>query len=428
MRVYHLYDLYKLSTNQWKTPEYLRKIQTIKLRRLIRHAYEKVPYYRELFYSLKIKPYDIRKLEDLQKLPLTTKKQLHELSLKEKTARGIDVKRCRSLSTSGTTGIPLKMFFTPQDSTLMNLTWARAFLACGMKPWYKMVAFIGQQKVKPKKSWYEHFGLWRRKEISTWDKSEYWITEIQKQNPQILVGYVMTFKLLEEAIQKHQIKDINPKTIFHSSSILDSFSRKHLEKVFHTSIKDFYGSEEAGNIAWECEKCGGYHINSDTLIVEVLDNNKQVNPGEQGEVVITNLHSYAMPFIRYQQKDIVTSSEKKVRCGRGFPLLEQIKGRTDDFIVLENGRRIPSHPLYHCIVHIPGIKRWRMIQEKINKLKVEIEPGAGYGIHTQKTIENNLKKLIRDKMEIEICKVDSILINPSSKFRSVLSYVSKDVL
>ncbi len=426
MRIYHLYDLYKLYMNQWKTPEQLREIQTIKLKKLIRHAYEKVPYYRELFDSLKIKPKDIRKFEDLQILPLTSKKQLHELSLREKTARDIDVKRCKSLYTSGTTGIPLKMFFTYQDSTLMNLTWARAFLACGMKPWYKMVAFIGQQKVKAKKSWYEHFALWRRKEISTWDKPELWITEIQKQNPQILVGYIMTFKLLEEAIQKYQVKNINPKAIFHSSAILDSYSRKHLEEVFQAPIKDFYGSDEAGCIAWECEKCGGYHINSDTLIIEVLDNDKQVNPGEQGEVVITNLHSYAMPFIRYQQKDIVTLAEKKVTCGRGFPLLEQIKGRADDFIVLEDGRRIPSHPLYHCIVHVPGIKRWRIIQEKVTKIKVEIEPGADFGTHTQKTIENNLKKLVMDKIEIEICKVDSIPIDPSSKYRSVLSYVSKD--
>jgi len=420
--------LYKILKNQWETPEQLKKIQTIKLKKLIRHAYEKVPYYRKLFDSLKIKPEDIKEIEDLKLLPLTSKEQLQEASLKEKIAEDIDVRTCKYLSTSGTTGVPLKMFFTYRDSTLMNFSWARAYLASGMKPWYKMIAFVGQKRVKEKKSWYEHIGLWQRKEISLWDKPDYWVKEIQDWKPEVLTGNVMILKLLEDFVHQNQIRDISPEIIFHSSTLLDDFSRQSFRSTFLSKIEDIYGSDEAGCIAWECDKCKGYHICSDMVIVEVLKDKKSVSPGEQGEVVITNLHSYAMPFIRYKQEDVVSLSKEKAVCGRGFPLLEDIKGRTDDFVILKNGQRIPPQPFYHCIIHVPGVKRWRIIQENVNKLKVEIEHEIDFNRNARQRIENNIKKLVKNKIDIEISCVDSIPINPSSKFRSVSSKIKRSFL
>ena len=426
MKLHNLFDLYKLQKNQWKSPHSIKKIQEKKLKKLIYHAYQNVLYYQKLFDSLKIKPKDIRKIEDLQILPIISKKQLQDLPLKEKIAKNIDPKQCKSLATSGTTGIPLKMFFTLQDSTLMNLSWARVFFSCGMKPWYKMIAFIGQQNVSKRKSWYEHFGLWRRKETSTWNKPEDWIEEIREWKPEVLIGYVMTLKLLGEAIQKYQMKNITPKIIFHSSALLDDFSRQFLKSVFKSKIIDIYGSDEGGCIAWECGKCSGYHICSDMVIVEILKNGKPVSPGEEGEVVITNLHSYAMPFIRYKQEDIVTLSNEKPICGRGFPLLEHIEGRTDDFIVLRNGWKISPHPFYHCMDPVPSVRRWRIIQENINKLKVEIEPIKNFNSDTQQIIDNNLKKLVGNKIEIKIFLVDSIPIDSSSKFRVVSSKIGRN--
>jgi len=424
MYPYQIFDLYKLLRTPRTPPEAIRKIQEKKLKKLVVHAYQNVPYYRELFDSIKIKPQDIRKLEDLQMLPFTSKKQIQALSLEEKTAKNINLKHCKSFITSGSTGSPLRIFHTFQYETLKNFICARAFLTSGMKPWYKMAAFSGERSVNEKRPWHEYLMLWRRKEISNWDKPETWIDKLREWKPQVLTGEIITLKLLGEAVQKYQIRDISPKIIFTASIIMDDFSRQYLQSVFCAKIVDIYGSVEGGFIAWECEKCSGYHICSDVVIVEMLKNGKPVSPGQKGEVVITNLHSYAMPFIRYRQEDIVTLSNKKPVCGRNFPLLEHIEGRTDDFVVLRNGRKISPHPLYHCIDPVQGVKRWRMVQENINTLKVDIEPAENFTHESQQRIESNLKKLVGDEIVIEISLVDSLHVDLSSKFRAVSSKIS----
>ena len=421
MKVHHLYDFYSLQMNQWKTPQAIRRIQEKKLKRLINHAYQRVPYYKELFDSQKIDPRDIRNTDDLQSLPVTSKKILSDLKLNEKIAKGINLRRCKSTSTSGTIGIPLKIYSTRCDSTLMNLSWARAYLNSGMKPWYKTMAFIGHQNVKEKKSWYEYLGIWRRKEISAWNDPEFWIKEIKKWKPHVMLGYVMTLKLLAEAVQKYQIKDVSPKIIFHSSALLDDFSRQFLKSVFRTKIIDVYGSDEGGCIAWECKDCSGYHICADMLIVEVLKNGAPASSGEAGEVVLTNLHSYAMPFIRYRQEDVAALSIKQPVCGRNLPLLENIQGRTDDFIILKNGQKISPHPFYHCIDPVIGVRRWKIYQERIDKITVELETGKEFDNNNYQIVKNNLEKLVKGELEIEIIKVDSIPIDPSLKFRAVSS-------
>lgn len=420
---HRIFNLYQLLRVQWDTPPKIKEIQENKLKRLIDHAYQKVPYYRELFDSLKLKPQDIKGIEDLQFIPITTKKQLQELPLSEILAENVDPKQCKSFSTSGTTGVPLTTYFTFEDSSLKSQSWARAFLANGMQPWFKIIAFIGQESPRTKRSWYEYLGIWRKKEISTWDTPEAWIENIRRWNPQVFMGYVMTLRILGESVQTSQAQDIRPKLIFHSSAVLDESSRQYLESVFHCKVIDIYGSDEAGCIAWECMKCSAYHLCSDMVIVEVLKNGKPVSPGEEGEVVITNLHSDAMPFIRYKQEDVATLSLKRSVCGRGLPLLDHVCGRTDDFITLRNGRKLSPHPFYHSIDPLPGLRRWRIVQENVNKLVVEVEPKTGFSYDTKEILQKNLRRLVGNEIEIDVILTEFIKIDPSSKFRAVSSKI-----
>ena len=427
MNLFSLFYLYRLQKNQWKSLPQINKIRDLKLQRLIQHAYHNVPYYKNLFDHNKIKPEDIQTAEDLIKIPVTSRKTLQELPLSEKTAAGTDIKKYRASATSGTTGIPLKIYTTSSDSTMMSLSWARAFLSSGMRPWDKMLAFIGQKRVSSKKPWYQHFGLWPRKEISNWNPPEVWIEEIRKWQPKVLIGYEMTLRILAETIQQNQIKDIRPKKIFHSSGILNPSSRDYLESTFKCKVTDIYGSDEAGCIAWKCPDCSSYHIYADMVILEIIQKGKTIPSGESGEMTITNLHSYAMPFIRYQQGDMGILSLKNPVCGRGFPLLEKIEGRTDDFIILSSGLRISPHPFYHCMDPVQGIRRWRITQDNINKLTVEIEPGKMFSQQTILNIQKNLKELVADKIEIRIIKVESITIASGIKFRAVNSKVRRDI-
>jgi phenylacetate-CoA ligase len=427
MKFQNLYDLYRIRAAQWKSPEEIRCIQERKLTALISHAYRRVPYYRGMFDALRIKPEDIRSSGDLKALPVTTKKRLNELPFEEKVAGGTDLSSCRASSTSGTTGIPLTAYFSAGDMTLINLSWARAFLSCGVKPWHKTAAFIGQPQVNRNRSWYERFGMWRRYEISTWTAPEDWVESLRRIRPQVLTGYVMTLKLLAEELRERH-PDLRrpgflPRIVLHSSAILDGASRRQFESAFGASVFDLYGADEAGCMAWECPACGAYHINADMVIVEFLKDGRPIQAGEEGEIVVTSLHSSVMPFIRYSLGDIGALSLRTIRCGRGLPLMERIQGRIDDFIILQTGERISPHPFYHCLDPVPGIRRWQIIQHEPRKITVTLEAGRGFSEDTVRLVKANLEGLLKGRMDIEIRTVDSISVLPSVKFRAVRSEI-----
>lgn len=421
MRLQDLPFLLQLLRNQWKKPQELKKLQDGKLRRLVRHAYDEVPYYRRLFDSAGVKPEDIMGSEDLPRLPVTSREDLMSLPQGEILARGLDPRRCRQAMTSGSTGIPLTILHHRQDLTKMNLAWGRAYFVHGVKLWHRMATFTGQQNVPKSKSWYEYLGLMQRKVLSTWDDPRRWIAELGAWQPQALSGYVMTLKLLALAMQAQKVTDIRPNVVFQTSGLLDKASRRFLRSVFKVKIVDIYGSHEGGCIAWECETCSGYHVNSDMVIVELLDDGKLVPPGNEGEVVITNLHSYAMPFIRYRQGDVGRWAEGPPHCGRGLPMMKIIEGRLGDFITLPSGTKLSPHPFFMALDTVAGIARWRLIQETPHRLRVEMVVSHSSGGQAAQAAKANLEAIVGEDMEIIISEVNSLPYDPSQKFRSVLS-------
>jgi phenylacetate-CoA ligase len=412
--------------NQWRSPEALERIREKKLRRLIRHAYDKVPFYRAVFEDRKLRPEDIRTVADLAALPLVSKKDLQGLRVEDKLAAGHHPRACKPFLTSGTTGRPLSLFYSRRDWTMTTFGSARAFYAMGMRPWHRMTSFVGKADLSEKSpKWYERIGAWRGRELSSWDDPRSWIAALRDGRPQALVGYVMTLRILAEAMRDGGPIEWRPDVVISGSGVLDDFTRRLLTSVFGCPIRDYYASYEAGTMAWECRTCGGYHISSDTVILETLADGKPAAPGQAGEVVVTNLHSYAMPFIRYRQGDEAILSARRPVCGRKLPLLERIQGRDDDCVVLSDGRRIPSHPFYYAIEPVPGVKRWKVVQESLRTLRISIEPGPEFDEDSRRRIEIGLKSLVGEAMEIEFAIEPSFPIHPSQKHRQVSSRIAE---
>jgi phenylacetate-CoA ligase len=407
------------------TPATIRGIQERKLRAMVTHACRNVPFYRELYRKAGIQPGSFRSLDDLPRLPLTAKSDYIDRPLSDLLANGISPSECRSSSSSGSSGAPLTAYWLLQDRVSMNLSWKRAYLASGMKPRDRIAAFIGRQHVEPKSRWHERLGFFPRLEISSWLDPPEWVDILRASRPQVISGYVMTLRLLADFLSDNEITAVRPRLLFHTSAILDDASRSLFSRVFACPVIDLYGSEEAGCIAWECPACAGYHVAADMLIVEVLKDGRPAQPGEQGEVVITNLHSRAMPFIRYRQGDMVTVSPNRPRCGSPFPLITRIEGRIEDFLVLKNGRRMPPHPFYHCIDPVPGIKRWRITQESPGTMRLELVAGTVLPSQSLRRINEDLLNLTQNQMEVEIATVFDIPVIPGSKFRTISSRVGK---
>jgi len=414
-----LLDLWR---NQWRSADELRAGQDRKLRDLVRHAYETVPFYRDLYDSVGFSPAAFRGLADLQSLPIVSKDDLRRWPADQTVARGTDLRRCQASSSSGTTGIPLTVYASPRDSTVRNLGWIRTYLANGMSPFDALAAFVGRAPAERAGRWNERIGVFRRHEISAWLGPDEWVARLQKWRPEAMTGYVMTLRILAEFVRDRPEVNIRPRVIFHTSALLDDGSRRLFEDVFGCRVVDIYGSDEAGCIAWECPTCREYHVNEDLVLLEVLRDGRPALPGEDGDVVCTSLCSSVMPFIRYRQGDVVQVSARRPACGRGFPLIARIQGRVEDFLVLGNGQKMPPHPFYHCIDPVAGITRWRIVQETAGRLRVEILRGHGLSAGVVPSVERNLAALTRGEMQIQVVVVDDLAVAPGEKFRTIRSF------
>jgi phenylacetate-CoA ligase len=423
MYPHQIYHLVKMVRTKYLKPESLRVLQEKKLRRLLIHLWLNVPYYRNWFENEGITPNDIRNLEDFRRFPFSDKEQIQALPLEAKSAGNIDLNRCKSFLTSGTTGLPLQFSMTYLDFTLRNLNSARAYLACGMKAVDKMAVLAGDMRVNERKSWNEYVKLWRRKEISSWEDPKTWVIKLKAWDPQIMIGRVTTLKLLADAVRKRGGRDISPRLVFSSAGILDDLSRQYLADSFLAGVIDFYFTFEGGCLAWECQRCSGYHMSSDTLLIEVLKDGKPAQPGQEGEVVITNLHSYAMPFIRYRQGDSVLLSDQPPQCGCNFPLIKKIYGRKDDYIVLRSGRKVPPQPVYHVMIPVKGVRRWKIMQESLDKIVIFIEAERDFNSGSEAILRREMFKLLREEINLDIKRVRSIPIDSSKKFKPVSSKV-----
>jgi phenylacetate-CoA ligase len=155
----------------------------------------------------------------------------------------------------------------------------------------------------------------------------------------------------------------------------------------------------------------------------LLDNGQAVSPGQAGEVVITNLHSFAMPFIRYRQSDVGVWAEEAAQCGRGLPLMRVIEGRLGDFITLPSGQKLSPHPFFVALDTAIGVTKWRLIQETVHRLRVEIAVDQHGGDQAAKAAKANLQAIVGQEMEIIVVETNTFSYEPTQKFRSVLSMV-----
>lgn len=316
MLISRLFQLRRSMSNQWLSPAELHDLQNRKLRTVVKHAYENVPYYHNLFDSVDLKPKDIQTTEDLMKIPITSRTDIQRQSADQIVSRGVDSERCIKLRTSGTTGVPLTMYLTPAEHRFRGLIELRGLLS-------------------------------------------------------ILWIYPSFLKVLIRSLNERNAEEIEPRLLMTLGEVLDEDTYDAVKALWEVEILNFYGSFEFGRIAWECHDHKGLHINMDSVIVEYINNDKTILANERGLTVITSLHSFTMPLLRYRLRDVCTSSDDRCTCGQGFfLLLRNLEGREDDLIKLSGGKMIASAGFYHIIGPIEGIHEFKIIQEEQDKVIV----------------------------------------------------------
>ena len=182
---------------------------------------------------------------------------------------------------------------------------------------------------------------------------------------------------------------------------------------------DIYGSVEFKEVAWECKKHNGYHINEDEVICEILEGNHPVRKGEPGDIVLTDLINNARPLIRYRIKDTGMLLKNKCDCGCSFSLMSPLGGRSTDYIQLPDGTRLSAYQLEDSIERIKGIIQYQIVQASEKRIIVNINCYNYQKNPMSKQIIKNLDHITKGLMKVEIRFQDNIAVEENGKFKVV---------
>jgi phenylacetate-CoA ligase len=418
-----IYEIGKLRRNQYSSKEKLEEIQNRKLRNIIEHAYRNVPYYHNLFKTAKITPSDIRKKDDLKKIPITTKEDIRNNYPHKMIAKDVDMQRCRVHYTSGSTGMPTAV---PQDETDFLLSLAffyYAFFECGVKL-TDITADMRIFKTPQKKHWFEKLGIMRTDKISI-DQPVYNIVErLRNIHPDCLYAHPSTISIIMDYINENKIEGISPRLVFTQGETLSAHYRRYITETFGVNTNNTYGSAEFWRLAFECNEHRGLHMISNAAIIELIKNKEDAYPEGSGEIVVTGLYNHAMPLIRYSLDDIGIATDEECSCGRTYPLIKDIIGRKNDIITLPSGRKISWVLINVQLFEIPRIT-YRVTQLKRDKFLVELAKNKWL---SKKTIDEVKKAVVRgclgEKVNVDVDVVKEIPRDKSDKTRIIISKVT----
>ncbi len=400
----------------------LEQIQAEKLRRIVTHAYSNVPYYQNLFHSAKIKPDDINSVEDLKKIPITSKKDIQE-NYHQMIANGVNLAQCYVMTTTGSTGRPLKIFFSEAEQDYSSALLRFVPKECDLRFEESFVDICALSRPYVKPYFYPRLFM-KIGQVSLYNSIARIAEILKKIKPDAICTYPSALTILAKYLIEEQDFEIRPKLIFTLGETLTSTHREIVRKVFDININDIYGCEEFGHMAFECNEHSGLHMITDSCVFEFLNGGAAVSSGEKGEIVITGLYNYTMPLIRYRIGDIGIPTDERCSCGRNFPLLKQVTGRNDDFLVLPSGTIISPRNI-NVLEGIPGILQYQTIQEKRDKFFVKVVKGKEFTENTIEQIRNIIEAgCLGEDVSVQVEIVDEIPKERTGKIRTIISKTS----
>jgi phenylacetate-CoA ligase len=393
--------------SQWMPLGELRQFQEQRLRTTIRQAYFHVPYYRQLFDERGLKPRDIRRIEDLSKLPLLSKEGVRENrdALVADNARRF---RPAVICTSGTTGQPLR-FLIDKPSNILEFVyywrhWSWAGYRLGDRFAQLRYDFFVNRPGMTHRVWHVQPHL-RRLLLNSLQLSRGRIAEfaaaLRRYKPKFLHSLPTHLQMLSQFLRETGLNNIQLQAVFTGGEKLKPEQRSIIEETFGCKVLDSYGQMERSVAVSQCPH-GGYHINLEYGILDLADKQKTRDGTVLGRVVSTSLHRMAMPFLRYEVEDTLEAYQldKRCPCGRTLPLVKDIRGRKRQGIITPDGREVAW--MFVPFQHIEGVRSYQFIQEETHRVILRIVKDEAYVAQNERVLKFWLRKLGGGGIRFEI--------------------------
>jgi phenylacetate-CoA ligase len=422
--------LKELERTQWLSRQDLLELQSRRLQALIAHATTRVPYYRDLFRDHDIDPASIRSAADLARLPLLDKATIRAAGDR---LRAEDAGTLEKASTSGSTGDALKFWLGKERAAHDVAAKWRATRWWGVDIgdpelviWASPIEAHAQDRLKALRDRLLRSRFRNAKDLS-FPALDAMIAEIEAMNPRMLFGYTAAFTRLARYARSRGRRISAPalKVVFVTTERLDPDDRRLIGEVFGAPAANGYGGRDSGFIAHDCPQ-GGMHLTAEDVIVEIIDEQGRVlGPRQTGEVVVTHLASGDFPFIRYRTGDIAELDDRACPCGRGLPLLRDIHGRANDYLVGAGGRVAHYTALSHLLKELPGLHTFKAVQESLNLIRLMVVLEQPISEAAAQRIRAGLAQQLGDGVALRFERVDAIPLDATGKHKHIICRVPR---
>ncbi len=420
------------NSSSWSL-EKLEAFQLKELKRLLQHAETQVPYWRKVFEEVGFSPDSISSVEDLRKLPLLTKEIINQQNDRciAENYRG----KTWSKTTGGSTGIPLSFHYTPHSydwrvaTTRRGYSWAGCYN--GKKQLHIWGVVLGKQSKITRLKEKVHQLIFKQKYLNCFDWGENImedaLNKLASFKPETIIAYTNPLYEWARFCKRRDVIPFSPKSIITGAEKLHPFQRELISEVFRCPVFNTYGSREFMLMASECDQHNGLHVHMENILIEILHpNGSPAEPGEIGDIVVTDLHNYGMPFIRYKIGDMGMWAKEPCSCGCAHPLLKDIVGRSLDMLYGVDGRRVPGEFFPHMLKDFPIIRQFQVVQKKRDQLLIKLilcDRQSNWG---QSEVEREIKQIMGEGMKCKFEIVDEIPLTRTGKFRVTLSEISEE--
>jgi phenylacetate-CoA ligase len=413
-----------LKESQWWDRKQIEEYQNKQLERLLNHIYKNVPYYRDVFHKLGLKPKDIRSRNELDKFPILDRKIIKEN--KNQLISKIHLNKLELQHTSGTSGSPLYFYYQrgytePTTRAFFWRFWNWHNYSFGDK------SLIISGKYEPQEVIYYDpikrcLNLYNPDLEKNLKKYIFLLYQFQ---PKIIMGYpsllfLFSFNCIKQNVK---LKPLGLSSIICFSEKLYDWQRKIIEKIFNCKITDGYSHAERLVFLQQCEQKVRYHVIPESGITEFLEISDNY-----AEIIATGFYNYAFPLVRYRTGDYVLLSKEKCTCGREHNLIEEIIGRSGDFILTPSKKLISPTILEFAIRYINNIKGFQIVQENIDNLNIYIVPDKFYKKEDGQKFIEEIKLRIKGNINYKITLADEIPYQPNQKMRFIKSKIAQEYL
>lgn len=417
--------LSQIRQTEFGSREQLTMMQLELLREVVGQAWTLCPGYRCHWEAHGFEPSQLKSLDDIQRIPFITKSMLRDnFELFSVPAKGGTRKL---ITTSGSGGIPLRLYYDrvneAKEAAFIHDLWSRRGFQPGMRTLtIRGASVTGGYKENP----YAELSLYGELLLSAYhigpETASHYAAAIYEFRPECIQAYPSALALLSRVFlsQNFLIKMPGLKCIILASEKLYERDAKAIQAVFPTRIVHFYGMTELAALGGPCEINNEFHLYPQYGIAEVLKNDgSAAGEGEFGELVGTSFLMRQTPIIRYRTADIVRKSTDRCDgCGREYPLISEVIGRSSEYIYTEDNAQVPFSMAIGSIHDstFEGIRRFQFVQQKAGELIFQYEASNQWPEGRLRELEKLLRQKIGHRLSLTGAQVEAIACGPNGKY------------